>query len=593
MSFLNGLGKPLLVGLAIREVLAPWTGHPFDFEIWVRLGVLALSGANPYTLLPYTPHLSFATYSFMTSISYPPLPAFIFAATYGVYQLFGSPSAFLYYFLLKQPMVISDLLVAVLLFRLISLKGETNRAQKVARLWIYFPFAIIISAMWGALDPIALLLILTSLYAFEIKKPYLSAGLLGLAIYLKLMPIIFLPLFLISSVLLMRKKVVFATIALGIPLIGTIAPFYLLGWDFSGIYNAVSYQGTGPGFGGIGVFNALSLISLRSGFLTMFLSLIWLPALLAAYAYTYVKKAQLPEALLVTALLFSIFRTTMPEQWALYPIAFLLLIGNRENRTHALALAGVATAFLLVNNFLLVRFFSPVSLDAFTWDQFVDTASVFSELRYAIMLVLSTFFSAEALSVVIGRHSFLSSKLNALKNIRRRDVVTSVTYVAVVSIAGGLLDFTATKMVTDWALALESNVFLGLSWLSLYHVMLVMVFEVMVVLIVSFSRRSLSDSIDLLLLLTFLNFMASAFSLILYRALEGNPIVSGISIYLLSSSSVTERTFVVFASTLCLLGIFYIKEIRSLLVFVVRRIAPATSEARLRSYNEDSLPAPS
>ena len=66
MPLLNGLGKPLLVGLAIREALAPWTGHPFDFEIWVRLGVLALSGANPYSLLPYIPHLSFAPYSLVT-----------------------------------------------------------------------------------------------------------------------------------------------------------------------------------------------------------------------------------------------------------------------------------------------------------------------------------------------------------------------------------------------------------------------------------------------------------------------------------------------------------------------------------------------
>jgi hypothetical protein len=593
MSFLNALGKPLLIGLAIREVLAPWTGHPFDFEIWVRLGVFALSGANPYSLLPYIPQLSFAPYSLMTSISYPPLAAFIFAATYGLYQLVGSPSAFLYYFLLKQPMVISDLLVAVLLFRLISMKGETIRALNIAKIWIYFPFAIIISAMWGALDPIALLLIIASVYSIEIKRPYLSAGLLGFAIYLKLMPIILLPVILITPVLPMRKKLAFATIALGIPLVGTIVPFYLLGWDFSGIYNAVSYQGTGPGFGGLGVFNALSLISLRSPFLTTFVSLVWLPALLAAYAYTCVRKVQLPQAFLVTAILFSIFRPTMPEQWALYPIALLLLIGNPGNRTHAFVLAGVATAFLLVNNLLLVRFFSPVSTGAFTWDQFVDTSSVFSELRYAILLVLSTFFSAEALSVAVGRSSFLSSKVSALKRIRRKDVVTPVAYVAVVSVAGGLLDFAATKMVTDWALAIQSKVFLGLSWLSLYHVMLVMVFEVMVVLIVLFSRRSLSDSVDLLLLLTFLNFVASAFSLILYRALEGDPILTGISIYLAGSSFVTERTFVVFAVTLGLLGIFYSKEIRSSLVFLVRRLVPSKSGARLRSNNEDSLPTPS
>ncbi|HEY6283957.1 MAG TPA: glycosyltransferase 87 family protein, partial [Nitrososphaerales archaeon] len=343
---MNGLGKPLLVGLAIREALAPWTGHPFDFEIWVRLGVLALSGANPYSLLPYIPQLSFAPYSLMTSISYPPFPAFIFAATYGVYQLVGSPSAFLYYFLLKQPMVISDLLVAVFLFHLISLKGDTNLALKIAKLWIYLPLAIIVSAMWGALDPIALMLILASLYAFEIKKPIWSAGVLGVAVYLKLMPIIFLPLFLINSNLSTRQKATFASIALIIPLLGTAVPFYLLGWNPSGIYNAVSYQGELPSFGGMGVFNALSLLSLRYSVFTMVLSLVWFPALLVAYTYSYVKRAQRAEALLITVILFAIFRPTMPEQWALYPIAFLLLLWNHENKTHAFAITGVATAYL-------------------------------------------------------------------------------------------------------------------------------------------------------------------------------------------------------------------------------------------------------
>ena len=590
MPLLNGLGKPLLVGLAIREALAPWTGHPFDFEIWVRLGVLALSGANPYSLLPYIPHLSFAPYSLVTSISYPPLPAFIFAATYGFYQLVGSPSAFLYYFLLKQPMVISDLLVAVLLIQLISLKGDSNLGLKIAKLWIYLPFAIIVSAMWGALDPVALVLILASLYAFEIKKPILSAGLLGVAVYLKLMPIIFLPLFLVNSKLSTINKATFASIALVIPLLGTIVPFYLLGWNPSGIYSAVSYQGDLPGFGGMGVFNALFLLSPRQSAFTMVLSLVWIPALLAAYAYSYVKKAPLIEALLITVILFAIFRPTMPEQWAVYPIAFLLLLWNHENRTHIFAIAGVATAYLVVNNFLLVRFFSPISLGAFNWDLMVDSASGISEIRYALLLVLSVFFSAEGLSVALSRHSLLDTKWNLLKRVRPKDLAVPISYVVVISLAGGFLDFTATKMVTDWALAIQSSVFLGLSWLALYHIMLVSVFEVMILLIVSFSRRNLSDSISLFLLLTFLNFIASGFSLILYRALEGAPILSTISIYLAGSASVTERAFVVFASTLGLLGIFFLNEIRTLFLTIVRRTPQITQKTPLRPTIEDNLP---
>ncbi len=588
---LNGLGKPLLVGLAIREILAPWTGHPFDFEIWVRLGVFIQSGASPYSLLPLVPHLSFAPYPTMTSISYPPLPAMIFGATYALYQLLGSPSAFLYYFLLKQPMIISDLLVAVLLFRLISKRGEPSGARRVAILWIYFPFAIIVSAMWGALDPVALFLVLASMYAFETGRPYVSAGLLGLAIYFKLMPIIFLPLFLIIPALQARTKAGYTGIALGIPFVGTVVPFYLFGWSFSGIFSAVSYQGSLPGFGGLGIFNVLSLLQLPSSPLTLFLSLLWVPALLIAYAYSYVKKAVLAEGFLITVLLFSVFRPIMPEQWALYPVAFLLLLGFKESRTHALAISGVATAYLLVNNVLLVRFFSPISLAAFNWDLFVDNLSGFSVVRYALLFALSTFFAAEAFSATLGRRSFLSYKFSALRRIRPGRFAVPIAYICVVSTIGGFLDFTATKMVTDWALAIQSSVLLGLSWLSLYHIMLVVVFETMTLLIVLFSRRGLSDSIELFFFLTFLNFIAAGFSLLLYRGLEGAPLLATTTIFLVGSSSVTERAFVIFADTLGLLGIFYLSEVRSLLYLVGRKIAQIGPGTRSGSTHADSLPA--
>jgi hypothetical protein len=593
LGSLNGLGKPLLVGLVIRELIAPWTGHPFDFEIWVRLGVFLQSGGNPYSLLPYVPKLSFAPYPLMTSISYPPLPAFIFAATYRLYELLGSPSPFVYYFLLKQPMVVSDLLVGVLLFKLISLKSDPAKARRVAVLWIAFPFGIIVSSMWGALDPIALALVLGALYFHARHRPYLSAVFLGFGIYLKLMPLIFLPLFLMETDVSLAKKGAYAAVALIIPIAGTLIPFATFGWGYSGLSSAVSYQASLPSFGGMGIFNALSFVSGPSTFLTQALSLVWIAGLLVAYAYVYRKKMGLVEGSLLTVLAFSILRPVMPEQWALYPIAFLLLADRQWDRVHAFALAAVAMAFLLVNNVLLVRFFSPVSIAAFNWDQAVDNGSGFSEVRIALLFILSTFFCAEALSVSVGRPSFLASKLLSLKTINPGSATVPLAYLALVTLTGGILDFTATKMITDWRLAIQSDVFLGLSWLSLYHIMLVLVFETTVVLIVSFSRRSLSDSVGLFLLLTFLNFAASSLALVLYRALDGMPALTSTTIYLVSSAYVTERGFVVFAVTLGALGIFYLPEMRAALLILARGIAQITSKARMNTGNANNLPPPS
>jgi hypothetical protein len=51
-SLLDGKAGILLLlgaGLAIRETFASFTGHPFDFELWLRLGYYTSLGHDPYT----------------------------------------------------------------------------------------------------------------------------------------------------------------------------------------------------------------------------------------------------------------------------------------------------------------------------------------------------------------------------------------------------------------------------------------------------------------------------------------------------------------------------------------------------------------
>ena len=51
----------LLAGLLIREAFSFWTGHPFDFEVWVRTGYEAAHGTDPYaSFWPAVPGASFA-----------------------------------------------------------------------------------------------------------------------------------------------------------------------------------------------------------------------------------------------------------------------------------------------------------------------------------------------------------------------------------------------------------------------------------------------------------------------------------------------------------------------------------------------------
>ena len=65
----------LLIGLLVREAFSFWTGHPFDFEIWVRTGLLGRARREPLQRHALAPGVSFANdfgYSFGAAIGYLP-----------------------------------------------------------------------------------------------------------------------------------------------------------------------------------------------------------------------------------------------------------------------------------------------------------------------------------------------------------------------------------------------------------------------------------------------------------------------------------------------------------------------------------------
>ncbi len=111
----------LVMGILIREALSFWTGHPFDFEIWVRTGYAVANGMSPYSPMPYVNGLSFASdfggQGLDPVVGYLPFWPVLLGGLYKLYLLLGSPSRFLYYFLLKQPVIVCDVCLAYCLYR--------------------------------------------------------------------------------------------------------------------------------------------------------------------------------------------------------------------------------------------------------------------------------------------------------------------------------------------------------------------------------------------------------------------------------------------------------------------------------------------
>lgn len=399
--------RHIALGLVIRELIAPWTGHPYDFEIWVRLGYYMQNLVNPYGSLRYVPGLSSSPYGYTGSISYLPSSPFVFALIYRTYSLLGEPSRFLYYFLLKQPMVLADVGAALVLAKIILLFGDTKSARKAFLVWIYLPLGIIISSMWGQLDPISLFLSLLAIYYFIDSKWLTSAVMLGFSIYLKTLPLVFLPVFLMQARASRNVRLSYSLISLAIPVFGTLIPTMAFGWGYRLLYNNVSFQVAIPSNGAMSALNLLYLAINLPSLTHYVIGAIWIPILLTTYVYVWKRSLPLVEGLIIAVLVFSISRPFLPEQWSLYPLAFLLLVQTGENMGHFLGLAVSATAFTIANNTLLVRFFTPISVSAFNWDIFINNQSAYVDLRIAVMSLLALLYFTEAFLVFTRRESII------------------------------------------------------------------------------------------------------------------------------------------------------------------------------------------
>ncbi len=368
---------------------------------------------SPYTGLPFYPGVSFAPPALMGSTSYPPLSPFLFGVTYRLYLALGEPSRFLYYFLLKQPIIISDVATAIVLFRMIRLSKNSDLGRTALLVWLYFPFAILVSSVWGALDPVALLLILLAAYYFTTSKHVASASLLGLAIFLKTLPVVALPVLLMQSGTGLNRRLSYAAISLGIPAVGTLAPAVLLNWGFVGLYQNFSFQAAIPSYGALSILRALAFLPSVPGVIHFLTGLIWIPILFVAYFYIQRRGLALLQGLLVAFVAFSISRPFLSEQWAVYPLALLLTIVNKTNLQHFIGLSVPATVFLIADNTLLVPFLSPLSVGFYKWNFYIDNLSPYGTARMVALSVLASLYFAEALLTLLGKRSIVYKTLVA------------------------------------------------------------------------------------------------------------------------------------------------------------------------------------
>ena len=142
--------KAIIVGLLIREAFSFWTGHPYDFELWVRTGYWVVRGVDPYGIVPVAPGVSFVadlSAGGTPTVAYLPFWPLLLGGIYAVYAALGSPNPLLYYFMVKQPIIVGDVAFAYLLYRFLDRRGS-GRAMLAMKLWLFSPFNILLSSIW-------------------------------------------------------------------------------------------------------------------------------------------------------------------------------------------------------------------------------------------------------------------------------------------------------------------------------------------------------------------------------------------------------------------------------------------------------------
>jgi hypothetical protein len=398
----------VILGIGIRETFAPFTGHPFDFELWIRLGYYVSKGHDPYVVTAPVPNLSFPGAQFMTWIGYPPTWAFFQAAFYDIYSALHVNDRFVYYFIIKQPMIIGDLVCAFLIFKILSNYVGEHQAFRALAFWLLCPLTIIFSSVWGIFDQILLVLVLGSfLLVFETGKSSLL-GAFGFA--LKVLPSIYFPVLALAQktrprVALYIVLSITASIAL------SLGPYlFFRTWSLKALESVGTdvVHKLGPSMNYWIVFGVLQNYGLHipAAAISMlsYLAYAWAPALILSslFCWTVIRKAaDKQKALflsgLFVTLIFFLTKSIVNEQYSLYFLVFgvfdYYVFANffRRRLFHAVWIS--VLGFLIANNTFLVRFLIPLSLTYRTLDGVLQQGFA-GDIRNGILLSTSLLFTA-------------------------------------------------------------------------------------------------------------------------------------------------------------------------------------------------------
>ncbi|MCI4358617.1 MAG: hypothetical protein L3J99_06280 [Thermoplasmata archaeon] len=395
---LSKLGQVLLDGLLVREALSFWTGHPYDFEVWLRTGHAIALGANPYSVpWPSIPGVSIGYLGqSLPSAAYLPFWPLLVGGLYRVWEAVGFGNRFVLYLLVKQPGIWADLLTAYLIYRLVQrATGDATRALAAATFWSLFPYAIVITAVWGQFDSIVVALVLG---AWFVRGPVERNLFWGVGVLTKWVTAIFLPLEIFRERGIRRFGFLLAVLT---PIGATLLVFRLAGWSLTQITAGSISQTSGGGYGMnlallftepplSGVFTVVPALYYVAGW--MYVPGVFLAGWVGARWLRSKSWDQELRAVMLVVAVFLLLRWGLYEQYLLYLFSLMALdvaIAHPQRRAFLNVLIGLVSIDLLVNNDLGLRFLSPLNPGIWDYVSSIDNSGAYGAARTLLLFALA------------------------------------------------------------------------------------------------------------------------------------------------------------------------------------------------------------
>jgi Gpi18-like mannosyltransferase len=342
---------------------------------------------------------------------------------YESYRSFIPASLPLLDFTLKLPIIACDIITALALYK--ALSGHRKAQSAVTWLWLFNPYVILISAVWGQFDSIPTMFLLLAILSSIKGKPSLSGFLLALGSLAKVFPVVYLPLVLVYY----WKKARAEAAKLIATFLATCASFipayFVLGNGVPSIYLSLASWPSPDWFGrnAIGGLTWLRLVdisSLHRNF-PIFLALLTPLYIIILFGFGRMKFDAQGLLISVLELTFALYLTytVVNEQYVLWflPFAIIALPRIRALRLGAITMSGIAFVYIFLLHYGIFYFLSPVLDPALNplghawisnaWYNF-EARPMSSALMVGMSLVFSM-ITVAYLTLLLLRHAFQTS----------------------------------------------------------------------------------------------------------------------------------------------------------------------------------------